>query len=448
MRLYLLFFFWVTVLMAPNIAFASVTVFPSNVLPRKYNGPDSPSHSAEELFKSSVPSLINGNRTHIITSSHDSVEFSDGSGSGVSYVPSSDSFVRGAIEAWGQHMHLVVRPDEVWYAVLVQINYYMVSHAEEIRHLFVDHEGKEEIIVKGRTIDIIIAAFGAAIQARIKTDWLLDWIRPGFSTSTQQDDMMTSILMMGVMQHYFEYTGVIICGLPSVTLLGEKKDWEKLLAKLDKLAEFGSEPESFSRRLRPIFERFVLSFEKPESDEIHKFWNTIVHGYHPQLCGEPYKVTGWITAFFYWDTEGKPYGRDDNNTAGEGIEVYYPIIDNDSRVPVGWVEVPITLVNFAEEEYNATIVGGNIGKMIKRGAPKAYIEAMTEIIPEGEIIPYAEQAILKPGSGWALFGPSEVDEATFEEPLNWAWAVSSLMQCDADEPEHGRAAEQSIVFSR
>src|ERR1700761_5565492 len=52
-------------------------------------------------------------------------------------LPSADGFVRGAFEAWGRHLHFVIRPEEVWVTILVQINFYMKRHAEEIRHLFV-----------------------------------------------------------------------------------------------------------------------------------------------------------------------------------------------------------------------------------------------------------------------------------------------------------------------
>ena len=41
---------------------------------------------------------------------------------------------------------------------------------------------------------------------------------------------------------YFSYTMILTCGIPSVTLEGEKSDWERLLTRLDKLDSFGEEP--------------------------------------------------------------------------------------------------------------------------------------------------------------------------------------------------------------
>lgn len=74
--------------------------------------------------------------TKIFVSSFDNLSVDD------AICPSSGSFVRGAIEAWARHLHLVLRPEDIWFAILVQINFYMEANAEKLRHLFVGHEGK------------------------------------------------------------------------------------------------------------------------------------------------------------------------------------------------------------------------------------------------------------------------------------------------------------------
>jgi hypothetical protein len=60
---------------------------------------------------------------------------------------SADSFIRGAYEAWARHMHFAIRPDEVWFAILAQLSCYMGNgkNADDLRHLFVEHEGKKPI---------------------------------------------------------------------------------------------------------------------------------------------------------------------------------------------------------------------------------------------------------------------------------------------------------------
>lgn len=82
---------------------------------------------------------------------------------------------------------------------------------------------------------------------------------------------------MGVVQKYFDYKCCLGCGLPSVTLLGERADWELILKRLDKLETFGAEPTRFCALLKPLVSRFVQSFEDPTSAEVIDFWQRIAH---------------------------------------------------------------------------------------------------------------------------------------------------------------------------
>ena len=51
-----------------------------------------------------------------------------------------------------------------------------------------------------------------------------------FSTTTPDDVTVACILMMGGMQKFFSYF-MFCCGLPSVTLLGERNDWQRMFNK-------------------------------------------------------------------------------------------------------------------------------------------------------------------------------------------------------------------------
>lgn len=65
------------------------------------------------------------------------------------------------------------------------------------------------------------------------------------------------ILMMGLVKSYLEFSKAVPCGIPSFTLLGERKDWEQLHAKLERLPELGAEPAEYGTQLQPILKRFV-----------------------------------------------------------------------------------------------------------------------------------------------------------------------------------------------
>lgn len=115
---------------------------------------------------------------------------------------------------------------------------------------------------------------------------------PAFSTTTASDEVVTAIIMMGSMQKYFSYEFALMCGIPSVTLLGEREDWALMVTKLAQLAHLGAEPARFTQLLRPVLNNFVASFDNPESPDTLSFWSK---------CADrrgggsgPTHLTGWL----------------------------------------------------------------------------------------------------------------------------------------------------------
>ncbi|KAK4149908.1 hypothetical protein C8A00DRAFT_18470 [Chaetomidium leptoderma] len=320
--------------------------------------------------------------------------------------PSGDSFVRGAIQAWGEHLHLEIRPDEVWFTILTQLNFYMEANAEAVRHLFVRHQGAEAILVEDTTWTNVLLRFQDEIQARILTPWLREWIMPDFSTTRMDDVMTANILMMGLMKAYFRYEGGIICGLPSVTLLGDKEDWEKLLARLDRLTEFGAEPEVYRTRLKPILTRFVTSFDDPDSEETRQFWSQIVFASAPGVCGAaPLKLSGWITGFLFWDTEGLLWdGGESKGLALDGVSYAWHDI---RKLPVGYAKAPFTMRDFGGmEKFPAYVAAGTLGKSIVSGPPEGYAAALARAGKDTALATQANtHGTIRPLSAWMLYGP-------------------------------------------
>ena len=61
------------------------------------------------------------------------------------YRPTNHGFVDACKLAYSEHHHLIIRPDDVWIAIMTQFASYMSSHGEEIRETFVSHGGKKEL---------------------------------------------------------------------------------------------------------------------------------------------------------------------------------------------------------------------------------------------------------------------------------------------------------------
>ncbi|KAE9368806.1 hypothetical protein N431DRAFT_486270 [Stipitochalara longipes BDJ] len=226
-------------------------------------------------------------------------------------------FPAAALKAYNEHQHLEIRPDDIWLSILTQFNLYVNAHAEELRSIFVSHEGKKDIDILLYDKDIdnqnpethradwgkFAFKMSKLIAGEIKDASLREWMLPSFTTTTKIDQAVAATLMMSTLQKYFNYNyDCTSCGLPSVTLLGEKSDWETLAKKAERIVSFGEEPKLWYSLLKPVLENFVRSFETSDGEETLDFWRKMAK----ETGGSGgTDLDGWITAFCFWDMDGK-----------------------------------------------------------------------------------------------------------------------------------------------
>ncbi|KAF9525539.1 hypothetical protein CPB83DRAFT_885559 [Crepidotus variabilis] len=334
----------------------------------------------------------------------------------------SNGLVHTVVDAYNRHHNLVLRPDEVWMAILTQFNFYVNAHSKELRSTFVRHEGKKDLTVHamGGRYNVDFGTMAKEMTDEIDKNLvdknLKDWVLPNFSTTTDNDTIICAVLMMSTLKSYFSYKFSLMCGLPSVTLLGHKCDWESLFSRLDKLETFGNEPTAFATLLRPILRRFVNAFTRAEGNESPDidFWSHICH-YNSGGSGTDY-LSGWITAFCVWDEKGKWMGpklkvpwfswkrrslklepkREIILDSGWGEpqttltlvldEIPYSFVDYDD-VPPGYCEVDIKLDD-NDEQMNCLMVAGLLGSVV-----------------EGD-----KKDTLKPLTAWIIYVPDQVEQ--------------------------------------
>eukprot|EP00752_Nemacystus_decipiens_P007614 g6804.t2 len=182
----------------------------------------------------------------------------------------SKGLISAIMTAYSTHCNLVISPDDVWLTILGQQN--------------------------------------------IKSPELADWFRPGFSTTTERDEVCAAATAMSSLQAYFEYMICMTCGIPSVTLMGTVADWKLLREKIERLLEFevegnpeGKVMEIWVGYLRKVCDGFVESAEHPGSPETLEFWDKVLshisHG-----SGMNY-TTGWVSAFTCFNSAGNFLGK-------------------------------------------------------------------------------------------------------------------------------------------
>ncbi|KJA15903.1 hypothetical protein HYPSUDRAFT_148524 [Hypholoma sublateritium FD-334 SS-4] len=283
--------------------------------------------------------------------------------------PQVNGFVDTFLVAYNQHHHITIRPDDIWMAILSQFNLYVNAHAEELRSHFVQHVGRRHLIVRAAgtryTVDFgsLAEQMTGLIDEHLSDKELKSWILPDFTTTTHNDTVICAVYMMSTLKAYFTYEMELRCGIPSVTLEGEKSDWESLLSRIDKLKGFGLEPEAWTTLLRPILTRFVQAFDgQPDID----FWGRVCH-HHEQMSGPSY-LSGWITAFCVWNKNGQWQGPSlkvpkgpqvvgqvkDEKLVLDGVQ--YGMV-NIKNVAPGFCEVDVVLDDNGEI-FDCTMVSG------------------------------------------------------------------------------------------
>jgi hypothetical protein len=284
-------------------AFAAVTIIPAIFyLPGKYSGQTEPVGSDHELLVQSYPKLF-----YKQPNLYYQRFMSDLMNKSLGIHPSPDSFVRGIIDAWAQNQHFVIRPADVWFTILTQMNFYLSNH-QDIKEV---HNNIEFT----RSIEFTTSGFLSVwnpvhmvqreTRAQVKTNTIYNWIQPNFeetSPVSQTEDAMTAnLLVIGFINSSSSESSSspnsshptarghssTPCGMPSITLLGTQKDWQQLLLKLDRMPDFGSQPADYGSQLRPILSRFVRSFEEPNNADIRRSGTRL----SPMACKE---VDVWI----------------------------------------------------------------------------------------------------------------------------------------------------------
>lgn len=238
---------------------------------------------------------------------------------------------------------------------------------------------------------------------------LKNWILPAFSTTTDNDTIVSAAIMMATLKNYFTYESGITCGIPSITLEGTQKDWLDVLHRLDKLEAFGAEPAAWAALLQPVLAQFVAAFD---GDADITFWKRIVNV--DEYCGGG-TVSGWIALFGAWTDTGSWTGPDLPAAPGADLAQWAATATTRfmldlNHMPVGFCDVELVLIDDLEH-YPCVIVAGHVATVAEGDARDTVrpqpgwfmvLKATKELqIPgkEDKLQKYKEAAALKKASG-------------------------------------------------
>lgn len=271
-----------------------------------------------------------------------------------------NGFVHTVIDCYNHHYNLVIRPDDIWMAILTQFSFYINGNAEEFRSKFVDFDGKKTLSVgipgslRSAPYDLFVTQMTEQIDENLVDKTVKDWIMPNFSTTTINDIVSCGVVFMATTQKYFSFECCLLCGIPNITLEGTVADWESISNRLEKLKEY--KLDKWYEMLKPILGEFVAAKKNNVNVE---FWNRICH--HLGGGSGPSYISGWLAAFAVFSEDGV-WAKDVNDgfMGVSSAEEEWPIIDFD-KIPSGTITVDVKIVDVGGDEYKSLLIAGHVG---------------------------------------------------------------------------------------
>ena len=271
----------------------------------------------------------------------------------LAYMDSNVPLLNGFYIAYTNHYPIRIKPDDIWLLIVQAFSNHVNANSEELRHHFVNFDGKKKLIVKYGFKDIkqvdkkILEDFSEQINKQMKEflgEKLVDLLTPNFSTTTYYTKIVGKISIMGAFKKYFDYEMLLSgCGIPYIILEGTAQDYKDIITKAKELSKYDF--DWYIDRIIPHIEKMVEA--KEGKVDVDYFKNMIQkkeiteaeHGNSGRKRRQvKYDyISGWFLNFFaYLNTDGEPYPfksdkmlvKDFKKFASQMIVVPFVIIDS------------------------------------------------------------------------------------------------------------------------
>jgi hypothetical protein len=269
----------------------------------------------------------------------------------LAYLGSNVPLLEGFFISHCNHYPIRIKPDDVWLLIVQAFSHHVNANSEELRHYFVNFEGKKTLTVNYNGIFYIenvdkkiLENFAEQINEQMKEylgEEILQNLTPNFSTTDYNSTIICKLSIMGAFKKYFEYSmNLATCGIPYIILEGNLEDYKSIKEKAKNLSKYDF--KWYIDRIIPHIEKMIEA--KSGKIDTNYFKNFIQRKVVRDICVSYTYISGWILDFFaYYNNKvrgqikiekfnGKSLEIDEfKNLASQILIVPFTIIEEETK---------------------------------------------------------------------------------------------------------------------
>jgi len=229
-----------------------------------------------------------------------------------------NAFIGTVHQSYDEHRPLVLTPDVIWLTIMQGLSIHVNEHAKKLEKKIFKKNKPKRLLVRNDSLEQgsehwedLIDALANQTSVYTRKNYY-DFFVPEFSTTNKIHTTTYQITLLHTYKKTFKYVGESGCGIPYISLTGEKADWEWIEQNLDKLDDFGL--SDWKNELKPVIREFINVYEH----KINKaFWQDF---YKNMTEYNAYYISGWILKFFPYQKTLKYTSLTDHETGAPKAE--------------------------------------------------------------------------------------------------------------------------------
>jgi len=196
-------------------------------------------------------------------------------------------------DCWANHYGIIVSPDIIWQLVLSEISGHIKDNSEAYRSLFTTSDNKVKISVPTADPELIdLNLITKELRKLVPTD--INIFIPEFTTTTSTSKLAFMATFADAMTPYYSYS-MYLCGIPKVSIIGDKEDWDKISLNLNALKDILTEDNitEYINRVIVVINNIISQYDEVDKDFIKDIFKLVNCG-----SGGQVQAYGWLTDLF------------------------------------------------------------------------------------------------------------------------------------------------------